>query len=843
MSRTTRLPSWCRAIALVPLLFGALWQIGPADAATQPASPWCTSYGLLRTEGAFGISSFDVAADGKTFAMSNGRSVWRTDDGGCEWEKILADVLEGPNLPKWEKQAPAEIVSLAVTTSSVHALVLDTSSVRASNVRLMVWREESGTWSLPRLPPQPFAEQAEHLCDGRMVCRLTRARGEAGTIHVQIGTAPRHRVLWRSIDDGDTYTAVVEGVETRFNVTSIAPLDGDPMALVGIEACNEIVRRSALNADWVPVARPRSGSTSVLGVAYSGRVVVAALGEPGACGRSTVNAIIVSDDHGTEFELVPVELGGFEAIALDRSGETTVIVHGGGSVSFLEGPTLHKVIVPDALNVFDARMIESDIRYVALATAEGIFIADTATEASGLRGRTTKPVPCSKDLPTVPETGGSLNLVSDEVRMDVGLSERIPVEASVDDAALPVDVMMLFDTSGSMSPAIRSMSRSILGASKILSGAGYDSRVGLAQFSDININPYELLVPLAAPGCELVRALERVYPGGGAEAHLLALHQGVTGSGWPAAGVPAGQGGGFRDEVSRLVVMLTDEEIDESMPGIPSWDETVAAMREAEARHIGIRVLDATEIEQPGATDPVRADMDALGRATDSLAPAGGLDCNGDGLRDLAEGDPMTCVFGGPASAGGVSDAELGDLLVQIISASVIAEEARLVVESPDGIEADLSSSGVQVEAGASASIVDELTIRCGARAAGDVKVSLMFGSAELAAATVPVTCGVAVLAAPPAVPNIRPPLPLPPPPPPAIVSVGQTASSQAQAQSHATSGALAPSGQRQPVLAYARRNLRTEPGLMLAAGALSLTAAAATQRRRQAALAEQEQR
>jgi hypothetical protein len=90
-------------------------------------------------------------------------------------------------------------------------------------------------------------------------------------------------------------------------------------------------------------------------------------------------------------------------------------------------------------------------------------------------------------------------------------------------------------------------------------------------------------------------------------------------------------------------------------PG-PSFAQTVAALN----------ALDAPRVLGISSGPDGVADLQSIATATNALAPPGGADCDGDGIPDIPEGEPLVCQI---ASSG----EGIGKAVVKVVDAAVMA--------------------------------------------------------------------------------------------------------------------------------------------------------------------------
>jgi pectate lyase len=234
----------------------------------------------------------------------------------------------------------------------------------------------------------------------------------------------------------------------------------------------------------------------------------------------------------------------------------------------------------------------------------------------------------------------------------------------------PTDLYMLIDLSGT---SFDDLKAEALATIEMLKASNTNTRFGLGFFEDYPIPPfgcdgdvaYQRLIDLTFDDNAVLSEIEALAPqecsdADAAGSQLAALYQAATGSGqdlseegFPEASIDSGMQANFRDgevEPVKLLLLLTDtpfhnsgdvghlEDEDVIYPG-PTLDETVEA----------IMALDPPQVV---GTEPVAQ----IAADTGALAPAGGVDCDADGMVDIPEGEPLVCPPG--QGAGGAAVAE-----------------------------------------------------------------------------------------------------------------------------------------------------------------------------------------
>jgi hypothetical protein len=260
-------------------------------------------------------------------------------------------------------------------------------------------------------------------------------------------------------------------------------------------------------------------------------------------------------------------------------------------------------------------------------------------------------------------------------------TDQIPVS--------PVDVYILVDLSASFTddlPIFQDEAPEII---KTISASNPNIQFGLGKFEDYPIDPfgsavdgdkaYERLVDLTPPPPNLdtdpyivLETIEGLFTRNGVdlpESQLPALYQAATGAGqdlseagYPGASIPAGQQANFRDVATKLILLWTDAEFHQPLdpgdipyPG-PSFDDTVDAILALDPP----KVLGIDSSEEGDATP----DLEAMATATSAFAPPGGVDCDGDGIIDILEGEPLVCSVA-PDGTG------IGEAMISIIEGGI----------------------------------------------------------------------------------------------------------------------------------------------------------------------------
>jgi hypothetical protein len=247
--------------------------------------------------------------------------------------------------------------------------------------------------------------------------------------------------------------------------------------------------------------------------------------------------------------------------------------------------------------------------------------------------------------------------VNKTITVKPGEVKDVDVTFGMPPAATPLDVYFLMDTTGSMGNAINGLRKDVGSiADRMRKELGQSVCFGVGDFKDFNptaptevFRTHQKVVCETDPNLPKVKAgLGKLQANGGgttrAEAQTIALTQAVTGTGQLNPFVAADQDAEFRPEAFKIIVLITDAEFNQGA-GYPTKEAAIETLHVAGVRVVGVQVM--TDNTQP---EIARADLDQLARGTDTLAPAGGVDCDGDGKRgqyDLTEGEPLVCQTSG----------------------------------------------------------------------------------------------------------------------------------------------------------------------------------------------------
>ncbi len=394
----------------------------------------------------------------------------------------------------------------------------------------------------------------------------------------------------------------------------------------------------------------------------------------------------------------------------------------------------------------------------------------------------------------------------------------------------PLDVFFLIDVSGSMQDAIDGTARAMSRIVSELNAARINVWFGVGEYRSYTDEPaYRRLLEVSPPGEAVEHALESLIAmGGGDETQLEALYQAGTGAGRDGINggelnlyIPPGQDARFREDSLRVILHATDEPFSEGPPH-RSYEEVIDGLNANVVEQLGIAIQPTDESRQQVGPNPIGPNvsdgtplygLSRVARGTESFAPEGGVDCDGDGVADIAAGEELVCVI----HPDRVEDASaMGPAIVNLLKALKDFNDIHFSITKGSKI-AELDPKVIAADFKANSEIGFEVTFKCphvSARKAFPVRIAATVPERDqiLGTADATLVCRVPLPPEPeepepPLVPAVvPPPVILPPPPvPPEIAPNPQpnpqpNPAPQGQAQ---TQGALAQQRQEQPQLAY----------------------------------------
>ncbi|MGI8774646.1 MAG: hypothetical protein ACR2KQ_06485 [Actinomycetota bacterium] len=823
---------------------------------------WATIPAPDFTSGAPRLAAYAVNHNRPTeLWATNGISVMGSTDGGCSWsERFSLEVLPTLDQP------------ISSTTASVQQIVIPEATGGSDTVYLVVQE---------KLPPKVVEELVEEQTGSKPPAVSFRAR------------------VIKSSDDGSTWREVSPGPTTAGNALRLRVAPSDPSNLYlliggpsgGLYASSNggdswELRSQAPMSDfqvddldpqtvWAwggPLRFSTNGGRDFVSIEYVPAISLAdTFRGPGDPYQLTAfdpdgGTFFMTKDGGKTWPSVASPSLHTLSVAYGGGAEDMVMSINGGAVFRFQAPYHWIEITPglidgvkqpeDAPNVVDVQIDRS-----AKPSAFGLT-PDAIMRYAGLSVSLPPLVP---QAPVV-KTDVSLEPGNTKIRLGPGESKTVRYRLGLPPQPTPLDVFFLMDTTHSMSSSIKGLQHGLHRIAQELADAKIDVQFGLGEYKDYPIAgygdptagdfPYRLSRAVGPVDPSLNSAIERMQASGGGvvkeESQLTALYQAATGVGEPGCVTPSsacvapGQQAQFRPDAYKVMINITDAGFEDSAqhPG-PPFALVANALKDQGVLQVGLAVFG------PFGLKEARVDLERMAQATDTLAPAGGVDCDGDGRDDIAPGEPLVCDILDQESDG--VSALAGPILAAL---AAITDEAsvELVATSGNGSIASIAPAGYpSIDVTETQELGFEVTYECPSLAKvtrEDVELVATLRGTGIAGATATVVCGPLGQAVEdpeelPPVTTLLQPLPLvaavpvpPPPPPPAPVSNTQpqpnphlqgAAAQQEQQQSQvATVAAFDPNEAEEQEFAfstYHSRGRAPDPALAL----LYLSAAAMT--------------
>jgi hypothetical protein len=525
-----------------------------------------------------------------------------------------------------------------------------------------------------------------------------------------------------------------------------------------------------------------------------------------------VRDVLSSKDRGDTFASLgrgAVENvdGQFQSVdAEQRSGDivltTTETIQAGSEGVFRWQPTLKRLVSIDEFAL--APLYDVQAPHIKGPRARFFFHTDRdiVVYKETKDGAPELPIPGSIEDFENPDPGkASLSPGSSEVTVRAGSSKTIAYRLDLPARSAILDTFFLLDTSSSTEGYINGTRRGVTGIARGLAHAGVDARFGLGEYQDL-LSTKGLRYALRAqigPADLLRNALVKLRTAGGEEPGYTALEQALTGRGVasPATGLPVapGQEVRWRKRSLRTIVLIADESFAHDTDG-GRRARVIEELKDAGVAFVGVIVYDPNAPKpRPGSVPPcakvltqvrqsfggaagakrLRCQLEDLAEAAGTVAPAGGVDCDGNGSVDVAAGNPLVCAVSRASSTALVAVADpLRRLLLALTDeqpATLSAGDAHLSVDARGNYgKLDLKSRH---------DLTFNVTFSCGEDDGGE-RFPLTLGASvagrEVAAAAATLVCEkvpvAAVVARKPRRQERQPPEPPPAPPAPAAAPV-----------------------------------------------------------------------
>jgi hypothetical protein len=716
------------------------WTTVPAPLFRQ-GSPYFTDY---------------VAGDGKVLFATNGSSVVRTSDGGCRWTDTYD--VSSPD-PRAEGGIRPRITQLASAQGAASFLALGLAQQpveavgAATSPSVTVSRDAGATWQSADKGLPPLG----------IITALAFGRGATtgyALLTTTVGT-PR-TTLYTTAATADVWTPQPTSPE----LTGIAP-------------------GAAPGEVWA------WGTTGLL---HSLDSAVTLTPVPDVTG--TVTAVTAPPPTGTATPVVFTTTGRWSSVDAGRSWQRTAFPGRVDSAAYDPSDALLVASGPDGLWAVVAAgpprrvgpSTQEYLRKIAILPGRPRTVIGL-TRAALFRGllspRLGKVIPpptvALPDLApldlhagtgprvTVPTvTPGTL-----DVNLPVGGTKTVRYTLDLPPTPTPLDVFFLVDTTNSFQPIIRGLRNQLGDIVNRLTALHIDAQFGVGAFREYptavegsavagDNYAYRLIRRIGPVDDQLQAALYALRTGGGSTdgrtSALAAEYQAATGAGQQVAPtaaddgylIPAHLDAKFRPGAEHVILTVTDTEPRNAQAGYPgpSIEATGNALAGRGVAQVGLVVG-----QPPDGTPGPRATLEKIAVATGAVAPAEGVDCDGDGVPDLDAQQPLVCTLNGIG---------LSSAIVALLRG--VRDEAA--------VELDVSGDP-RAAAAASSPVFPAVNLKAYTRLPYDVKYSCV---AALAGRTLPVQLQAVSRGLPLAGARARVRCGLPTPPAPVVPPVQQVA-------------------------------------------------------------------
>ncbi len=821
---------------LASLVFAAPFAAGLATAqpscVDEAGGNWVTLKAPRFPSGSPSLAGYAVnpTLPNRLFA-TNGSVVMGSTDGGCSWKTAYDPATDGgPAVVATEQRI--EAIVIPETGPERAYLMIEEKAGPVVRPRVMRSDDAGRSWAPAETGLPPTGEPTF----------LRVAPSQPDTLYLGVGVGGVSELLFGSDDGGRTFT--LRNNFARRMEGGINDLKVDPRAAgdLWVGASDGLFHSTDGGRSFMAIDAFAGVPTGPVDV-FHGAGPASILAFKRGTGSGSV-----SDDGGETW------------LEIDSPGTPSSIDHGLVPQSrLISSKGKVWLYAPTLFTWVDAQAPLSDVVGItADRTANPRFYGFTASSIAIYSGPTGVRVQIPPEIeirpdpsllptgrPAPPPRPAELSPDDRVVKIDAGETKTVPYDLLVPKTKTPLDVYFLIDTSDSQQKFIAGLGGALEAIVNGLIRSGTDVRFGLAEYRNYpdseppRVGPlgpepnfiYQQRVDLGYDTTTLQTAIEDIDADGGGyyNAQLAALFHAASPQGedvdpvGPAGNdVPVSTHAEFRKNALRVALLVSDEEfvvdpypLDRTPPShLRQFDETAAALNAKGIKQIGLSLA----LDGIGkATE----DMQAMAAATDALAPAGGVDCDGDGLSDIAGGAPLVCEVSRGALGEGIG---LASSIVNLVESIRTRSSVELEVDGPARVTEKVAPQRYESLVLQTNNRLDfGVTFRCPRSLAGD-RIPVKLTATGLQS---PVSVGATVVCGPLAaatkeqeeaedeeeeelvppfpfdrVLGLIPLVPLSPPPPLTELASSTQAQAQSQAQAQAQAS-VAAQRQEQPQLAF----------------------------------------
>jgi hypothetical protein len=357
----------------------------------------------------------------------------------------------------------------------------------------------------------------------------------------------------------------------------------------------------------------------------------------------------------------------------------------------------------------------------AATNAGGNFLLDVFLRSSTDGGLTSGPEVQINDNAFDPDLGAGTRFVGPPPTLRIGEYNGVSVINGISHAVWtgntatgqqilfdslvvggPVDVYFLVDLSASFGDDLATFQDQSEMIIDNLLADNLNIQFGLGRFEDYPISPfgsagdgdeaYEKVENLTFTADDVKATISNLSIRDGGDlpqSQLTALYQTASGAGQTVGTytIPSGQQANFRNGATKLIILWTDAEFHVptdaggTYPGV-SFATAAAA----------VLALDPPLVIGVSSGTAGIPDLETITTMTNSFAPPGGVDCDGDGLIDLFEGDPLVCTIS--ETGLGIDEAIRSTVEAVTLPTADAGGDQTVECSSPTGTPVTLDGSG-----------------------------------------------------------------------------------------------------------------------------------------------------
>ena len=820
---------------LASLVLSAPFALGPARAQVAcgvASGDWTSIPAPAFTSGGNAIVDLAISPPKPSLMYAtNGEVVLRSTDGGCSWRESYKPGPGALPVGGGEPGATEAVVASEAAPTRAYLMIQETVGPAA---RPQVLRTDNAgaTWQPASAGLPPTGAPAF----------LRVAPSDPDTAYLAIAVQGVVELLYGTNDGGATWTLrsnFGQGPGSSISDVKIDPLDPND---VWVATSSGLYRSTDGGRSFAPIQEFVDIPTGAVDVFHK-------QGAPANILGFTAEGALVSDDGGENW------------LKVDTRGQVTSVAHGHVPQSRLMSASGKVwVYVPNLFSWVDARAPHANVRglqssrvatpgFYGFTESTIEFYAGPVADSVKIPPKTVVIPDLSLLDPGAPPVERPAKLTPEDrvIKIDAGKSKEVPYRLEVPKSQTPLDVYFLVDTSSSQNKFLVGMVKALRDIINGLASAGVDVQFGMAEYRNYpHSDPprlgqpgspcpggaaatcyetnfvYRQVQDIAPTVAGIEQGLQNVEAGGGGHYNAQAaalLHTAIPNGedvepiGPSHTDVEPNTNATFRKNALHVAVIVSDEEFiyqpladDRTPPDLPQRDEVVAALNAKDIKQVGI------SLEYRG-TAKATADMVDIAKGTDATAPPGGVDCDGDGVVDIASGAALVCEVNKETVENGGS---LAPAIVNLVESIRTRTSLELAVAARDEIVQKVTPDLYQSVALQRSNKLNYLvTFRCPMTLAGKrfpVKLTAKGITPQISTNATVVCRSVAKSKKDPD--ELVPPFPfeqvlgliplIPVSPPPVITEIASSTQAQAQSQAQAQAQAsMAAQRQQQPQLAF----------------------------------------